>query len=164
MPPLAQKALLDKTYDETLALLVETRNYLAYKEPLDRLPNATARLNLSCEAFRITARLTQVMAWVLIRRAVQYGEVTEAEAGDERYRLSGTEVCLDNAGCGDDGLPAALRSLLLRSFRLYVRIGRLDAMLRGIQLVDWPVNAGAEDPPPESGAVVPMSRSSHTTS
>ncbi|MBY0432381.1 MAG: DUF1465 family protein, partial [Rhodospirillales bacterium] len=117
---------LDRTYKETMTLLIEARNYMAYGEPrqLKGLgPNAN--LKVSCEDFRITARLTQVLAWLLIRKAVQHEEMTAEDAAQDRYRLGGAEICLDDSAGQDEALPAALRDLLARSLRLYQRVGRL---------------------------------------
>ncbi len=128
MQPHAATAL-KKTYDETLALMIEARNYLAYKAPRDgaRLP-AEIGLKASCEAFRVTSRLTQVMAWLMAQRAVHTGEMALEEACSDRYRLSGRSVCLDDSAADDDALPRGLLSLLDRSLRLYERIARLDEM------------------------------------
>src|SRR5439155_5280933 len=58
-------AFFNKTYDETLGLLVEVRDYVADSEPADRRRLAPViGAKLSCEALRVTARLTQIMAWL----------------------------------------------------------------------------------------------------
>lgn len=120
---------LKKTYDETLDLMIEARNYLAYKAPRDCGGMAQrASLRASCEAFRITSRLTQVMAWLMAQRAVHAGELELEEACSERFRLSARHICLDDSAGADDELPHGLRSLLDRSLRLYERIARLDDM------------------------------------
>lgn len=117
---------LEKTYDETLDLLIETRNYMAYKAPRDcRGLDAEASLRVSCEAFRVTSRLTQVMAWLMAQRAAHAGEIDIEEACADHFRLSGHGVCLDEGGDGAD-LPGGLRSLMRRSLHLYRRIDRLD--------------------------------------
>ncbi|MDA8232303.1 MAG: DUF1465 family protein [Magnetospirillum sp.] len=136
-------AFFAKMYDETLALLVEARNYVAYGElKAQREPKARQRdgagggLHASCEALRVTARLTQVMAWLMIHRAAGEGEIAPEEALADHNRLSGGDVCLDGRSTADETLPAGLRSLLDRSHRLYLRVGRLEAqMLDGVSRV-----------------------------
>lgn len=124
-------AFLDKTYDEAMTLLVEARNYVAYQEAADAEGlDATARLLVSQETMRITTRLTQVMAWLFGQRAARDGEITEAEALGEAYELGGAGVCLDDSFTRDDRLPPAVRSLLDRSRNLYLRVQRLESMLR----------------------------------
>ena len=120
-----------KTYDDALSLLVEARNYFAYREQDDvrHLP-ADARLLVSQETMRITSRLTQVMAWLFYQRAVQNGEVDAESALSADFALGAQDVCLDEDWAADHRLPAAVQSLLHRSLQLYVRVGRLDAMMR----------------------------------
>ncbi|MBC7906941.1 MAG: DUF1465 family protein, partial [Rhodospirillaceae bacterium] len=56
-------AYFRRTYDETLDLMVEARNYMAYAQWRQReRAELTAGLRMSCEAMRVTSRLTQVMA------------------------------------------------------------------------------------------------------
>lgn len=127
----ASTVVFRRTYDETLNLMIEARNYLAYRQPQERRRvGSMVSLRMSCEAFRITSRLTQVMAWLMIQRAAENGEVSFEEACSEDYRLSGEAVCLDDSAAEDEELPPALRSLLDRSHRLYLRVSRLDGMVR----------------------------------
>lgn len=119
-----------RTYDETMSLMVEARNYMAYVERREReRVGLTTGLRMSCEAMRVTSRLTQVMAWLLIQRAVHEGELEAAEALAEQHRLSGIDVCLDDSATRDENLPGGLRSLLDRSFNLYLRVSRLEQQM-----------------------------------
>jgi regulator of CtrA degradation len=122
---------VERTFDEAMILLVEARNYLAHREANDGAGlGPRARLAACCESMRVTSRLTQVMAWLLAQKAVQAGEITEREAVSDRFALSAAGICLDVAGQDNMDLPAGLRSLLDRSHRLYVRVSRLEAMVR----------------------------------
>lgn len=120
------------TYDETMALLIEARNYIAYQEPAERqaLPPAV-RLQISYESMRVTSRLTQVMAWLLAQKAVHAGEITAEQAVSDQFALTGGELCTDPGGPEDEALPEGLRSLLERSHSLYMRVERLDQLVRG---------------------------------
>ena len=70
-----------RTYDEALALLHEARNYVIASQLRHlHVTQPTDRLMLCCEAMRLTARLTHVMAWLLAQKAVHAGEITLAEA------------------------------------------------------------------------------------
>jgi len=126
----AQTVIFRRTYDETLDLIVEARNYMVHMRPA-ALPNYTAvrDLRTSCEALRVTSRLTQVMAWLMLQRAVSDGEISASEACEERNRLSGHTVCLDATASDDEEIPPGLQSLLSRSLRLYERISRLEEMV-----------------------------------
>lgn len=124
-------AFFNRTYDECLALLVETRNYVAHHEATDmRGAPMDVRLHATYQSMRVTTRLVHVMAWMLAQKAVHAGEMTAREAATEEFALSGGELCSDPAGPEDQRLPAALRSLLERSHSLYLRVRRLDDMVR----------------------------------
>jgi regulator of CtrA degradation len=124
-------AFFNRTYDETMALLVEARNYIACQEAADQrgLPPAV-RLQVSYETLRVTSRLTQVMAWLLAQKAVHAGELTIQQLASEEFALSGGTVCTDPSGPDNDQLPMGLRSLLERSHKLYERVSRLDEQVR----------------------------------
>jgi len=118
-------------YDETMSLLVEARNYIAYQEAVDnrKLP-PNVRLQVSYESMRVTSRLTQAMAWLLAQKAVHAGELTLEQMASDEYALSGGDICSDASGPENEDLPSGLRSLLERSHSLYSRVSRLDEMVR----------------------------------
>jgi regulator of CtrA degradation len=124
-------AFFGKTYGEAMDLLVETRDYLAHREPVDRqtlLP--LERLRFCCETMRLTARLTQIMAWLLAQRAVHAGEITQHDALAEHDALAALEICMEDEQALVAAMPRRLLGLLDRSRRLYVRVARLDEMAR----------------------------------
>ena len=124
-----QPAVFTRTYDETFDMIVEARNYMRHMLPRERRhgDNGDAGLRFSCEALRVTSRLTQVMAWLMMQRAVIEGEMSLDEALCERNRLSGQDVCLGGGVCAPM-MPPGLCSLLNRSQRLYERVSRLEEM------------------------------------
>jgi regulator of CtrA degradation len=116
------------TYDETLSLLAETRALLSRAPALDSRRGPVNQLRLIREAMRVTSRLSQVLAWLMVRRAVIEGELSPADALAPERRLSGHSVCLaEPADLGD--VPQALLTLMDRSRALYERIARLDRAL-----------------------------------
>lgn len=118
-----------KTYGEAMSLLVEARDYLTHREPLDRgAVVAEQRLRFCSETMRLTSRLTQIMAWLMAQRAVYEGEISPESALDGHGALAGLDVCMRDEGT--DELPQRLASLLDRSRRLYVRVARLDDLAR----------------------------------
>ncbi len=125
----------DSTFDEALALTREARDYLAYQEKADLAKlSPVGRIAASCESMRMTARMTQVIAWLLVQKAVHAGDLTREEAADSQYRLAGQEICDDIEPLAAEPLPERLAELLARSHRMYQRVGRLDAMLDGQQI------------------------------
>jgi regulator of CtrA degradation len=123
--------LLHKTLDETLALLIRARDYMSYAAPANEpglLP--AERLQISCEAMRVTARLSHVMAWLLAQKAVQAGEISTMAAA-AAYRLDESDKSLlEGAPETTAALPEGLRDLLEKSRALYVRVTRLDALVQ----------------------------------
>jgi regulator of CtrA degradation len=127
----APTAFFSRTYDEAMQLLLEARDYIALVEPDDRKQLAIGdRLSLCCETMRLTARLTQVMAWLLTQKAVHAGELSLSEAASDGFALGGSSVCVTVTPGVEDVLPRRLLNLLDRSHRLYVRVSRLDDMVR----------------------------------
>jgi len=120
----------NRTYDETMDLIIEARDYLSNAENRERHGLAPSeRLSMSCETMRVTSRLTQIMAWLLVRKAVHAGEMTEDQAAQEEYRLAGHMVCNDVSAESDAYMPRHLKSLLQRSYHLYARVSRLDQLI-----------------------------------
>ena len=117
-----------KTYDEARGLVVEAMDYARDPGEKTRLPPTLSML-CSVESLRLTARLTQIMAWLLFQRAVHAGEVSPEQAAEPSNRLGGQEVCNGRNGEHIEALPGGLRDLLLRSRKLYQRIARLDEMI-----------------------------------
>lgn len=123
-------AFLNSTYEEALALTRRARDYLATREPLDRRElEPAAQLVSSCESMRLTARLTHCMAWLMVQRAVEAGELSREEAAEESLRLGENAICEMENEAAREALPDGLAGLLDDSLALYRRVARLDAML-----------------------------------
>jgi regulator of CtrA degradation len=125
-------AFFDGTYREGLELLESARDYLADPDSSAFADQrAVMQLVVSCETMRLTARMAQIMSWLLMQRALFAGEVTLAEASRPENRLGSADVCgvrgpwIDT----DIALPDRLRELLDSSLDLYSRIARLDEMM-----------------------------------
>jgi len=129
-PTDAGVAFLNGTYAEAMALTCEARDYVALQEAGERAGlNPVDQMVASCESMRMTTRLTQVMAWLLVQRAVQAGEMTRDEARQPQHRLGAHEICETEEPPVPAELPPRLQDLLARSHALYTRVARLDAML-----------------------------------
>jgi regulator of CtrA degradation len=123
--------LLDHTFDEGVALTVEARNYIAYHEQSDRrefdLPHC---LQVGYQHTRVSARLIQIMTWLLAMKALLAGEISPEQFASPQYVLGGGDECESPSGSDLAELPPGLRSLLQRTHALYCRIQRLDSMVR----------------------------------
>jgi regulator of CtrA degradation len=123
----AKVTYFHRIYDETMSLLLEARDYLAAREHLGfGRAQPGYQLVVSCETMRVTARLTQAMAWLLFQKAIHAGEISQREARKEACRLGGHRACLDHHQWGEVELPYRLQGLLDRSQSLYQRVARLD--------------------------------------
>lgn len=148
--------LLDRTFDEGVALTIEARNYIAYHEQADRRAmNLPDCLHVGYHHTRVSARLIQVMTWLLAMKALLSGEISPEQFESPQYQLAGGEECENATGPELEEIPPGLRDLLTRTHALYARILRLDAMVReklaagevpnfgmiqGIQIIDPPTD------------------------
>jgi regulator of CtrA degradation len=126
----APTAFFGRTFDEALALTREARDYLRdYGEEESRELAVDVAAHFSVEIMRLTSRLTNMMAWLLVQRAVHQGELSREEVREDNWRLGGGEICLKKGAVDPEMLPPYLCDLLRRSERLYRRIARLDDMV-----------------------------------
>ena len=75
--------------------------------------------------------MTQVVAWLLVQKAVHTGDLTREQAAESKFRLAGQEICDDIEPLTSEPMPERLAELLARSHKMYQRVARLDAMLDG---------------------------------
>lgn len=131
MPVQRATTLLDRTFDEGLALTQEVRNYIAYHEQADRREFELSRcLHVGYHHTRVSARLIQVMTWLLAMKALLSGEISPEQFSAPQYALTESEECSSDKGENDADMPVGLRDLMMRSHALYSRILRLDAMVK----------------------------------
>ena len=123
-------AFVDTLDKDAVSLTRDARDFFSIMENEARSNGFSSGdlLLQSCEALRVTSRLTQIMAWVLVQKAVQTGELSRDQARLPQYRLSGQEVCADRELAFEGKILPRLSELLDDSLDLYVRIARLDAM------------------------------------
>lgn len=124
-------AFFDKTYDEALALTQQAHAYLSEIHHNNvRTGTPVDDLRLRCEAFRLSTRLMQVMAWLLNQRAIHAGELSAEEVSEgAEYRLGSANVCRDDSQHQHPAIPAGPSEMLDRSLNLYIRTERLDEMM-----------------------------------
>ncbi|MGB4100333.1 MAG: DUF1465 family protein [Alphaproteobacteria bacterium] len=125
------ESLIDKTFAEGIALTVEARNYIAYHEQADRRTlDLNGCLHVGYQHTRVSARLIQVMTWLLAMKAYLGGEITAEQFVSPQFAMAVSAECSDPSGPELEQLPPGLRSLLERSYQLYLRVQRLDDMVR----------------------------------
>ena len=122
---------LPGVFNETLALLFDAHHYFQSRGADDhRTLDSYYQKAYTTEMSRITIRLTSVMAWLMVRRAVSAGKIDEEKASRD-YRLDGGDICLAEPDAMIDMLPYYFWQLSERSQELYERVMRLDGMVYG---------------------------------
>ncbi len=117
-------------FRDGMALVEETAAYLDGdgREAAKGSARADA-LAYASESMRLTTRLMQVASWLLLQRAVNEGELSQAEALSDKKR-----TCLAWGEATDAAtlarLPPALQDLIEASARLQERLLHLDALIR----------------------------------
>lgn len=141
MHPVARQAAPDNqllflpgVFNETLSLLFDAHHYFQSRGIEDQATIApNMKMLYSNEMTRVTMRLTAVMAWLMVRRAIYAGRIEEEKASD-CYRLDGAEICLNHAPEVLAEMPYYLSYLSERSLGLYERIHRLDSLAYGDEM------------------------------
>jgi len=124
----SQNAFVERAYREALDLLVALRDYLEGEAPDEREALAHEdRLQLTYEMSRVTRQLTNVMAWLMLQKAVIAGELTAEQASRDP---AGTMDFAEDDRTPDDPaaqarLPIAARGLLDRGRRLVAHVRAL---------------------------------------
>jgi regulator of CtrA degradation len=126
---LASSQAFSLLFREGMALVEETATYLdgpgrQESKALER----SAALAYATESMRLTTRLMQLASWLLLHRAVNEGEMSLAQANKEKtkVKLSATDTAeADTMRL----LPAQLQDLIDRSFKLQIRVRRLDSTI-----------------------------------
>jgi regulator of CtrA degradation len=139
---LASSQVFAILFRDGMALVEETASYLdgIGRTESKRLERSAA-LVYATESMRLTTRLMQLASWLLLHRAVKEGEMTLAQAHEEK-----SKVRLASCDPGDAKsialLPAKLQDLIARSTKLQAEVRRLDATMHG----PTPVKAAAGNP------------------
>ncbi len=124
----------DHIFKEGMALVERTAAYLdgpGRKEAKALVGGAGVLY--ATESMRLTTRLLDLASWLLIRRALKEGEITEEEASKKRRRVKLQAFGRPAHVKGYGDLPDGLKALIDESFSLHDRIVQLDrAMSVGV--------------------------------
>lgn len=117
-------------FQEGMALVEDTASYLdgeGRSEAKGLEPQVS--LAYATESMRLTTRLMQVASWLLIRRAVNEGELTSEQAAEEKNKVKLKPEQVSERVEGFEELPIRLKELIEASLGLNRRIVRLDQLL-----------------------------------
>lgn len=131
MADISHSAFVQRAYDDTYALLLAMRDYVSgpssddanQLEPQDRM-------RLSLELSRVTRQITEVMAWLMVQKAIAAGEIT----ADEGAEQAAGQLTLDDEDSETDmeelgRLPLSARSLIDRARRIAALVRQLQSGL-----------------------------------
>ena len=119
-------------FNETMQLLTDAHEYFyLFGDDDQKRINVELKTLYSCEMSRITLRLSSIMAWIMVQRAV-FSKQIPAEEAASRYGLDFKDVCMVDNRMLHGVLPSYVCYLLDRSYELYERVYRLDGQIRQV--------------------------------
>lgn len=119
-------------FNETLQMLGDAHEYfLLFGEDDQSRLEQDLRTLYACEMSRITLRLSSIMAWIMVQRAVFSGKIQPEDAA-VHCRLDFQDACLVDNRMLHGVLPSYVCYLLDRSLELFERVVRLDGQIRQI--------------------------------
>jgi regulator of CtrA degradation len=145
-------------YREGMDLVESTARYLdgEGRQEGKALKGAT-NLSFASESMRLTTRLMNIASWLLIRRSVNNGEMTQERARRERLKLRIDSIGRLSHIKGHEELPARLKLLIEASFALQDKVIKLDRLFEGGSVLGDEASHQAERPTGVMPAYEPVS-------
>ncbi len=132
--PSATIYLMPSLFNQTIQLLLEARQYFESEgKELESSLSGWHKHQYASEMARITMRLSCIMAWLSVQKAVCAGQISHDEARDQ-YPLDGQSTCLGSDVAAESVLPPSMNYLLEESRSLYERIHRLEQQFNAANL------------------------------
>jgi regulator of CtrA degradation len=147
----------DGVFKEGMALVERTAAYLDGDGRRDaKSLKSPVSVTYATESMRLTTRLLELASWLLVRRGLKEGEITQAEAAKKRERIKLRSFGRPSHIPNFAELPMGLRVLIEESFALNDRIMQLDRAIESP--TDLPV------PNPVAAQMAELSRAFGTAS
>ena len=127
---LAASDQFDTLFKDGMALVERTALYLdgpGRKDAKGLSPSGTVLY--ATESMRLTTRLLDLASWLLIRRALKQGDITEGEVRMKRQSVKLQALGRPSHTMGFEALPDGLRGLVNESFVMLDRVVTLDRAL-----------------------------------
>ena len=131
-PRIAEREGFLALFSNGMRLIEETASYLdGHGRETSKSLSRLGSVAYASESMRLTTRLMQIASWLLLQRAMNDGEMTNAQGREEKakVRLGGLQP--SRTGSGWDELPDELKDLIDRSVRLEERVRHLDIGMGG---------------------------------
>ncbi|HSM40107.1 MAG TPA: DUF1465 family protein [Afifellaceae bacterium] len=124
----AQSETFRALFKDGMTLVEETANYLdgegrAAAKTLTR----PSSIVYATESMRLTTRLMQLASWLLLHRSVNDGDMTIAQATEEKRKIRLEQLATNMNGPGWADLPEQFKGLVVRSLALQKRVEQIDA-------------------------------------
>lgn len=117
-------------FREGMGLVEETAAYLDGEGRQEsRELGRTESIAYATESMRLTTRLMQIASWLLVQRAVNEGEMSYAQAREEKQKVRLSPIGSTLPADVLSRLPERLRDLVDRTSRLQERVQLLDRQL-----------------------------------
>ena len=118
-------------FQEGMALVEATAAYLDGDGRADAKGlESQISLAYATESMRLTTRLMQLASWLLIRRAVNDGEMTPEQAFEEQNKVKFQNMTSNADEESYAALPVRLKELNEASLGLYRRVMAIDRLLK----------------------------------
>lgn len=141
----AQSETFRALFQDGMSLVEETANYLdGDGRSAAKTLTRPASIVYATESMRLTTRLMQLASWLLLHRSVNDGDMTIAQATEEKRKIRLEQLATDMNGPGWDNLPDGFKSLVSRSLKLQKRIEQIDASLLDDLLLEAASNPVAD--------------------
>lgn len=126
----AQSDTFRTLFQDGMTLVEETANYLDGDGRLAaKSLMRPASIVYATESMRLTTRLMQLASWLLLHRSVNDGDMTIAQAAEEKRKIRLEQLATNMNGPGWENLPDEFKALVSRSLALQKRIEQIDASL-----------------------------------
>jgi regulator of CtrA degradation len=120
-------SFIDLNIKKVKNLLGEVHHYIKWQAPLDiEYMSREDIFKVSCEALRITVRLSQIMGWLMLEKAALDEDFIVKPPLTEKCRILQGKACLHRSAENDLRLPPRLLELLKETRELYERMMRLE--------------------------------------
>lgn len=127
----AESGNFSAVFEEGMGLVEATAAYLDGEGRAEaKQLEPPASLAYATESMRLTTRLMQIASWLLIRRAVNDGEMTPEEAFEEQHKVKFQSPQTGTREETYAALPQRLRELNEASLNLYRRVIAIDRLLK----------------------------------
>jgi len=121
---------IDKAYVDAMELLKDTRDYAQNCDSFKRdYPDPDQRMVIVSETSRLVSHVVNVMSWLLLKKAVENGEVSDDIATEKCRRHLSEEVFSDRLFEIEFELPQNLSNLMSRSDVLHARVDRIKCQM-----------------------------------